>query len=208
MRRYATKRNVNAEVEAPAIRLARWITHALAPAPVVGVLLVVIALHSSSTIAAALGWSILTVAFAVLIPFAYLLRGVRRHRFTDIHVRLREQRSPPLLVGIGSILISLGLLVVLGAPQELIALVAAMTAGLLLTLLVTLVWKISVHAAVWGGTVVILALTFGPAWLTMSILAGLVGWARVKLGDHSVSQVIAGYALGAGVAAVVFTLIR
>lgn len=208
MMRYATQRNVAAAAATPGLRLARWITNVLGPAPVVGALLIVIALHSSPTIVAAIGWSLLTIAFAVVVPFAYLVRGVRRHRYTDIHIRRREQRALPLLVGIGSVLIGLTLLLILGAPRELIALVSAMVAGLLLTLSVTVIWKISVHAAVWAGTVVILALAFGPAWLVMVAPAGLVGWARVKLGDHSIAQVIAGYALGAAVAAVVFTLIR
>jgi hypothetical protein len=189
-------------------RLARLITNVFAPAQVVGVLLIVVALHSTQTVTAAVDWSLLTVGIAVLIPFAYVLRGVRRRHLTDIHVGQREQRSPPLLVAIGSIFVSLALLVVLGAPRELVALVAAMTAGLLATLLVTLVWKISMHAAVSGGAVVILALVFGPAWLATGVLAGLVGWARVKLADHSIPQVVAGAALGAVVAAVVFTLIR
>lgn len=189
-------------------RFARLITNLFAPAQISGILLVVVALHSTRTVAAAVGWSILTVGIAVLIPFAYVLSGVRRRHLTDIHVGLREQRSPPMLVAIGSIVVSLALLALLGAPRELVALVAAMTAGLLVTLLVTLRWKISLHAAVSGGAVVILALVFGPAWLAMGVLAGLIGWARVKLTDHSATQVVAGAALGAVVAASVFTLIR
>lgn len=206
--RRRTNRDVTTSAASFEGRLARLITDVLAPAPVCGALLIAVALHSTPTIATALGWSLLAVGFAVLLPFAYVLRGVRRRHLTDIHVRQREQRSPPLLVGIGSILVGLALLVILGAPRELVALVAAMMAGLLVTLVVTLAWKVSVHSAVASGAVVILALVFGPAWLAMGLLAGLVGWARVKLGDHSVMQVVAGSALGAVVAAVVFTLIR
>ena len=189
-------------------KLARIITDLFGPAQVVGALLIVVALDSTQTVAAAIGWSLLTVGIAVLIPFAYVLRGVRRRHLTDIHVGQREQRSTPILIGIGSIFVSLALLIILGAPRELVALVAAMTAGLLVTLLVTLAWKISVHAAVASGAVVILALVFGPVWLAMGVLAGLICWARVKLTDHSVPQVVAGAVLGAVVAAVVFTLIR
>ncbi len=199
---------VTAESASVDRRLARLITNVFAPAQVVGVLLVVVALDSTRTVSAAVGWSFLTVGIAVLIPFAYVLRGVRRRHFTDIHVGQREQRSVPILIGIGSIFVSLALLIILGAPRELVALVAAMTGGLLVTLLVTLAWKISVHAAVASGAVVILALVFGPVLLAMGVLAGLICWARVKLTDHSVPQVVAGAVLGAVVAASVFTLIR
>ena len=60
-----------------------------------------------------------------------------------------------------------------------------MTATLLVTLLIPLAWKISVHAPVASGAVVILALVFGPVWLAMGVFAGLICWARVKLTDHS-----------------------
>jgi len=146
--------------------------------------------------------------FATLVPLLYLLRGVRRRQFTDHHVRLREQRPLAFLVGIASLLIGLALMVVLGAPRQLLALIAAMGVGLIVSLLVTLLWKISVHVAVVAGAVVILVLVFGPLLLVLAPLVALVGWARVEVADHTPAQVIAGSGLGAAVAAVVFILLR
>lgn len=189
-------------------RLARLVTEVFAPAPMTALVLVVVVLHSTSTPAEALRWGALTVLFVTLVPLAYIIRGVRRRRLTDHHVGLREQRPLPLLVGIASVVALLGLLFALGAPRELFALVAAMAAGLLLSLLVTLAWKISVHTGVVAGVVTIVTILFGPAFLLLCLLVVLVAWARVELGDHTPAQVVAGAALGAAVAALVFTVMR
>jgi membrane-associated phospholipid phosphatase len=190
------------------LRLAQLVTEVFAPAPTATALLVVVAVHSSPTPVAALGWAILAVLFASAIPFVYVLWRVRRRRLTDRHVGLREQRLLPLLVGIASVLVGLALLSASGAPQEMVALVGAMMVGLIVSLLVTFVWKISMHTAVAGGAVTIIALVFGAEWLVLFLIVGLIGWARVKLEDHTPSQVTGGTALGALVAAIVFTLLR
>src|SRR5689334_14124856 len=126
-------------------RLARLVTEVLAPAPTVAVLLLLVAWHSAPSAADAVRWGILAALFASLVPFLYIVRGVRRGRLTDHHVRLREQRRLPLLVGIASVLIGLTLLALWGAPRDLVALVAAMAVGLSSSLAVTLFWKLSIH---------------------------------------------------------------
>jgi membrane-associated phospholipid phosphatase len=187
---------------------ARVVTEILAPAPVVAALLVAVAVHSATDTASGVGWATLAVLFASVIPILYVLRGVRRRRLSDRHVRMREQRALPLTVGIGSVLIGLFLLAVLGAPRDLVALVAAMAVGLASSLLVTLAWKISVHTAVAAGAAVILVLVFGPALAVAGLGAALAGWSRVELGDHTIAQVIGGSALGVAVAWSVFSLLR
>lgn len=196
------------EPQQPRHRFARLATEVLSPIPVAGVLLIVVAIQSASSVVLGIEWALLGVLFTSVLPFTYLSWAVGRQQLTDRHVKLREQRPRTLLVGIGLVIIGLVLLAVLGAPRPVIALLAAIIAGLVIALAVTLVWKISLHAAGAAGTVVILALVFGPVWLALSPLVGLVGWARVELGDHTTTQVSAGAVIGALVAAVVFTLLR
>ena len=79
---------------------------------------------------------------------------------------------------------------------------------MVVSLLVTLAWKVSVHTAVAAGAVTILALVFGAPLLVLWPLVGLIGCARVEVGDHTLGQAVAGAALGTTVAAVVFPLLR
>ncbi|HET8628982.1 MAG TPA: phosphatase PAP2 family protein [Thermomicrobiales bacterium] len=189
------------------LRLARVVTEVLAPAPVVAVLLLIIAWHAAPT-PAGLAWGLVTALVASALPFLYVLRGVRRQRLTDRHVGRREQRARPLAVAIASLAVLLALLLVGGAPRELIAAVAAIAAALVAGTLVTLAWKISGHAGVVAGAVVMLVIAFGPALLALAPLVALVGWARVAIRDHTPAQVVAGAALGALVSGAVFLLAR
>lgn len=188
-------------------RLARVVTEVLAPTPVVAVLLLVIAWHAAPT-PAGLAWGLLTALFASALPFLYVLRGVRRQHLTDHHVGQREQRARPLAVAIGSLAVLLAILLTGGAPRELVAAVVAITASLVSGTLITLAWKISGHAGVVAGTVVMFAIAIGPALLALLPLVALVGWARVEVGDHTPAQVVAGAALGAVIGGLVFALLR
>lgn len=192
----------------PGRRLAKVITDCLAPANLVIVLLVLVAWHSAASTAARLAWGLSAALFAGGIPLAYLLWGARQGRWQDHHVGQRQMRPRVIVVILGSVLAGTALMVATGAPRELLALLAAMVAGLLVTLSVTVFWKISVHAAVAAGTVVILALVFGPVLNVLWAAAALVSWSRIALRDHTLAQVLAGSLSGASVACGVFQLLR
>jgi len=188
--------------------LATLVTEVFAPVPLAAGLVAVVAFRSAASPAAALGWALLAAIFTSVLPLFYLIRGVRRRQFTDRHVRLREQRPRILLVGVGLVAVGLVLLTRLGAPREIVALLVSMIAGLLIAVLISLRWKASLHTASAAGTVVILALVLGPIWLALFLLVGLVGWARVELGDHTPAQAAVGALVGAAVAGTIFTLVR
>jgi hypothetical protein len=156
----------------------------------------------------ALRWLVPSLLFGSLLPVLYLGYQVHRRRLSDIHIRVRAQRPIPLLVGLSSVLVGLTLLVILGASRELLAVIGAMAAGLVVALLTSLIWKLSVHTGAVAGTVVVLALIFGPAAFVLALLAGAVAWARVEVGDHTPAQVIVGGAIGTIVAGIVFPLLR
>lgn len=189
------------------IRTARLITDALAPANLVVTILVVIGWHSTRDLTG-LAWGLLAALFCGGIPFAIIMLGVRRGSWTDKHVRIREQRAVPLLATMASVLTGIALMTVFDAPREVFALVVAMLAGLAMTILVTLWWKVSIHSAVAGGVVVVLVLAYGTwmAWLLLGV--AVIGWSRVALRDHTPAQTVAGAVLGGLAAAVVFDLLR
>jgi hypothetical protein len=189
-------------------RIARLITEVFHPGPLAAVLLIAVAVRNSSDIGDMVKWAVVGILFAAILPMLYVLRGVRRGRFSDHHVPNREQRIIPLLMAAFSVLVGLVLMIVMGAPRDLIRLVVAMAIGLIAVTPITRLWKISIHTAVASGTVATLAFLFSPALLILSPIVGLVAWARVELRDHSPAQVIGGAAFGAAVAATTFSLIR
>jgi hypothetical protein len=51
-----------------------------------------------------------------------------------------------------------------------------MLAGLVVSLLVTVGWKLSLHTGVAAGSVAVLVLVFGPRLLALSPIVVLIGW--------------------------------
>jgi hypothetical protein len=188
--------------------LARVATEVFAPAVLIAVLLVLVGWNAGHEAGVSRWWGVPAALFAAVIPLSYILRGVRRGRFTDHHIPEREHRRVPLLFGIVSVAVGLGLLVALGAPADVIALLGAGAAGLVVFAAVTVWWKMSIHAGVAAGTVAVLTAVYGPAGLLSAPLVPLVCWARVRLSAHTVPQVLAGSVVGALTAAVVFDALR
>ena len=190
------------------IRAARVVTEVTAPAVLASALLIVVALDTATSGTSAVAWGLVAALFAAGLPFAFILRGARAGEWSTHHVNERERRPLVLGVALGSLLVGVIVLATVNAPRELLALVVAMGAGLISVLAVSRVWKVSIHAAVAGGTTVVLALMFGPVLLVFGLVALAAAWSRIVLDDHSVPQVVVGLCLGAAVAAAVFGALR
>ena len=182
-------------------RAARVITEVLSPVVLIVVVTLVVAIDAAGL--RGIGLALITIFFAGVLPYGLVLVGVRRGLLSDHHVSRREQRPKVFAITLGSIGVGLLVLRWLSAPAELFALVAAMIAGVLVALVVSSYWKISIHAASAAGTVACLSLLVSPWWLALAPVVGLSGWARVVLHDHTPAQVWAGIAVGAAVASAV-----
>ncbi|MEU6716684.1 hypothetical protein ABZ897_34905 [Nonomuraea sp. NPDC046802] len=176
--------------------VAKRVTDALAPQVLVIVMPPLVGLLAQGWSGAA--WGLVASAFCGGVPAAVIALGVRSGRLDSHHIVDRARRTGPLLAASAAVLAALALLVVLGAPTLLVATVTAMLAALAVTVPITLRWKISFHAAVSAGTVVVIAHVL-PPWPTAVIggaVVALVCWARVRLTHHTWPQVAAGAAVG------------
>jgi membrane-associated phospholipid phosphatase len=190
------------------LRVARLVGEVLSPPPILVVLALLVAWDSSPTPAMAVVWGGIAAVSASVLPYALILRGVRRGRLTDRNISLREQRIRFAAVAIASILTGLTVLAAFDAPAEMVALQASIAVGVACGWVVTLWWKISVHAAIAAGGATVLLLVFGLALLVVWPLVALIAWSRVQVGDHTPAQVLAGIALGIAVNATIFPLLR
>ena len=197
-------------IAAPPVRdrIARIASEALAPAVLVAGLMLVVGWHAGDQPGVSRWWGLPGALFAAGIPLAYILRGVQQGRLTNHHIPEREHRRVPLLFGLASVLLGLLALVLLGAPRDVLALLAAGGAGLVVFTAVTHWWKMSIHAGVAAGTATTLAVVYGPIALAGVPLVALACWARVRLSAHTRAQVIAGALVGALIAGTVFPALR
>jgi membrane-associated phospholipid phosphatase len=189
--------------------VAKVITEVCSPAVVV--VLLPLAVGWSATghrIGPTLGWAVVVALFSSVLPMAFIIRGARRGRWDGHHVRNREGRLVPLSLGLASTAVGLVILLGGGAPRAMVALDGAMLVTLIGCLVITRWWKISLHAAVASGAVVLLALLYGPWLLLLGVLVVLICWSRTALADHTTAQVLAGAAIAPVLGGAVFLLIR
>ena len=189
------------------LRVARLVGELLSPPPILAVLALIVAWDSSPTPAMAVLWGGIAAMSTSVLPYVLILRGVRRGRLSDRNISLRAQRIRFAAVAITSILAGLAVLAAFDAPAEMVALQASIAVGVACGWVITLWWKISVHAAIAAGAATVLLLVFGPALLVVWPLVAVIAWSRVQVGDHTPAQVLAGVALGVVVNATVFPLL-
>jgi len=189
-------------------RTARIASEVFAPAVLVAALMLVTGWHAGEQPGVSRWWGLPGALFAAGLPLAYVLRGVRQGRLSSHHIPEREHRRVPLLFGLASVAAGLVALVLLGAPRDILALLAAGGAGLIVFTVVTHWWKMSIHAGVAAGTVATLTAISGPLALIGVPLVLLACWARVRLSAHTPAQVVAGAVVGALIAGTVFPALR
>jgi hypothetical protein len=189
-------------------RIARIVSEVLAPAVLVAALLVTVGWHAGEAPGVSHWWGLPGAIFAAVIPLGYVLHGVRTGRLTDHHIPDRADRRLPLLFGVASLTAGLIVLVLLGAPREVLALLVAGGTGLVIFALVTHWWKMSIHAGVAAGTLATMIAIYGPVALLGAPLVVLGGWARVRLTAHTPAQVVVGALAGAVVAGTIFPVLR
>lgn len=138
----------------------------------------------------------------------------RRGFISSVELPDRRQRTLPLLLAAACFAAATVLLT--QEPQTgplLSRLFGAITLSVLLTVLITLWWKISAHGVGLGGAIGLIIwllmsqqLPASPGWQLLGLmlaLASAVAWARLRLRAHTPAQVAAGLALGTMVAVVV-----
>ncbi|WP_329383447.1 hypothetical protein OG625_21390 [Streptomyces sp. NBC_01351] len=190
----------------PESRAARFVTDGFEPKNWIIAVTLLIGWHADGL--GGVGWGLFGALFAAVIPVLFIKFGIRRGTWADRHLGVRQQRLVVMAFIICSVTSGTLLMRFLNAPQVMVALIAAMVTTLTILLAITFAWKISVHAAVSSGSVVMLALDYSPWLLTAYPLVALIGWSRIALRDHTLAQVIAGTLLGGTVAGITFALLH
>lgn len=139
-------------------------------------------------------------------PLASIQLLVRARVIESLELHRREDRIIPFALTLIYYVISWYLLFRTPLHPAVPAVMAGASAALLLTLVITLQWKISAHMVGIGGMLGALAainslhaLDLLPVLAAVIVLAGLLGTARLLSSDHTQGQVIAGVLLGTGV---------
>ena len=187
-------------------RVAELVSNILSPFVVCTIVVILVSLRVTTSLAAALKWSLISLGLSILPVFLIILYLVSSDRLESVFINVRRQRHKIyLLSGIFSV-ISCVVLYYLGAPRVLVAEFVAGLVAVIVFMGINLWWKISVHTAFAASAVTILILLYGAIGAVAALLLPLIGWSRIELEHHSPTQVAIGAALAALIVIVVFSL--
>ncbi len=178
-------------------RFARYVSIILSPSVVSLPVLLLVALYHQRNLLTALGYTALTILFLSVGPLLYIAIGVRKGYLSDMDVTRRSERLKPFLFGLSSATLGLVMLIATNAPRNLQNIMLVTIVCGLIFMIITLWWKISIHASSLSGAVTFVVMLYGTQTLPLFSLVILVGWSRVVLRRHTLGQVIAGSVLGA-----------
>ncbi|CAA9387644.1 MAG: hypothetical protein AVDCRST_MAG22-369 [uncultured Rubrobacteraceae bacterium] len=179
---------------------ARLVTNVLNPFVIFTALYAIVALSRAPAGDAILYVALDLLAAGVVIGYVLLMR--RRKRVGDFWISARAERLVPALVLLGAFVALLAALALLDAPRDLFMLTLSMGLASAAVAAITLLWKASAHCAVAGHAATAGLLLLGPLGLIFLFTLPLVVWSRVTLTAHTLSQTLAGTAVG-----VVFALL-
>lgn len=146
---------------------------------------------------------ILVYWFTVLMPMA-IIRLYRHYQgWNLIELGHREKRAVPYVISIACYFLCTYLMEQLHIPHFMRSILVSALAIQIACALINSWWKISTHTAAIGGVAGALfafgeIFMFNPVgWLSLTILvAGALGTSRMILRQHSLSQVLGGFAVG------------
>lgn len=142
-----------------------------------------------------LGWALVCVVLLVLPPTIFFHYRMRRGGFSDDDISQRDQRYGLYVFSLGSFVLTALALYALSVPVIFLRLIGAATGIIVVCMLINFVWKISVHSATIGTLAMLATRLMLPLGIVLWVAALAVGWARIRTGNHTPAQVLAGWAV-------------
>jgi membrane-associated phospholipid phosphatase len=150
------------------------------------------------------GYLFASTFFTSIGPMLYILWLYATDRIADLDLSVRSEREAVFTTFVVFYALGTGTLLLLHAPRLLSATMAGYAVASFVVGYITRYWKISTHALGISASMVSLTYVYHQQPLPFLILIPIVGWSRVYLRAHTITQVIAGTALGAGSVIVVY----
>ena len=190
------------------VKIARVISILLSPVVISVPFIMLAALYHASNRRSALLFALLALFFLTVGPMTYIGIGVLLGKFTDVDVSVRSQRFGPFIFILISAMLSLFVIRWLHGPRELqLMIVVTVILGLVMTL-ITLWWKISIHASSMAAALTFLIALYGTIIFPGVLLLVAVCWSRVVLKRHTLAQVIAGSLLSSALTCLVLLVVN
>ncbi len=135
------------------------------------------------------------IFFSGVLPILIIFFQRRSGIVTEMMVNERDERTKPFLGAISSYVLGTLALTYLEAPAAMVYLMACYLVNSVFMMIVTLRYKISIHASGVAGPATFLVHQYGVRLWPFTLILVVVGWARLQLRMHTVGQVAWGILL-------------
>jgi hypothetical protein len=137
----------------------------------------------------------ITSLFGCFLPLLMVYGLLKLDFIQDFYAQERDTRYIPFLWTTLFYLLGVLSLIFVNAPAAVTALMACYFVNGLVLMVITLKWKISIHASGIMGPFTALLYLLGGVAAPLILMIIPVAWARVELKAHTVMQVVAGAVL-------------
>ena len=155
-----------------------------------------------------LAWAAACVMTLIIPPAAYFYFRLFRGDFSDDDVSRRSERHGLYVTSISSTIAGAGVLYMLGVPGVFLRLMAAAVGVTAVCMVINMRWKISVHSASIATLSTLAKLLLQSLGVVLWVCALVVGWARIRTGNHTPLQVLAGWGVAVAGVLLAFQLAR
>jgi membrane-associated phospholipid phosphatase len=178
------------------VRAGRLFSNIVSPPVIFGVMGLALSLQALP-LAQALPWAATYIFVVSVLPILFVLWLLKTGRISELHMSDTGERHWPYLIAVVCGFIIYGLVVIFDGPQLLKCLAVFNIITLAVLGVINVWWLISFHATAIAAAWTITGLVFGwPAsLLVLPFVIGVVV-VRLYLKRHTVTQVVAGLALG------------
>jgi hypothetical protein len=182
----------------PQITWSRLVSDILSPPVIWVALALLIATAYTKSVGEAIQWAAIYSLLICIAPLLFVGFMVWRGKIGDIHMAERRERIVPLIVTTVGALMAFLILWELKAPPALPLLAFISLVQIIIMLLITLAWQISMQTMGITGAIVAIGIVFGMTLAILLVpLIVLVGAARLNLKRHTPAQILAGTLVGA-----------
>jgi len=138
---------------------------------------------------------LIALVFGFIAPIVLFLILRKKGKLADQDASIKEQRTIPFVIAIVFYLIGLWIMIKYDLNIISIAFWFCYISNTIITIFINRFWKISAHAMGVAGPFSAMVFVFGWLGIILLPIVILIGWARIELKCHTLTQVIAGILL-------------
>lgn len=187
--------------------LAKWLSRLFHPFVLGPTTLLTLMYLTGTSLNESFKWVTITIVVTIVPLMGVMIYFLKKGSIDSLDISIREKRTFFYLIALLGFCVLTAILYFGNAPYIIfICLCTALVSSVISMFINRLFTKVSLHAGTMAGCAT--ALLFVSVYIGVILLAllPLIGWARIRLKQHSIQQIVLGWGVGISSVMVIFTV--